>query len=61
MAIDRFNQRQVACKIVPLRNHNRSRSQEEELSRKLWREVDILKHISHVSKPVSYVTIVESP
>lgn len=44
MAVDNFNQRQVACKIVKLNKPFRNASP----SRTIWREVDLLKDLSHL-------------
>ncbi len=57
MAIDVWNRCQVACKIVNLIKPIGKQAEEQqqpgsalktELQIKLWREVDLLKHISHV-------------
>ena len=49
MAVDNINQRQVACKIVKPNRSFRNIS----LSKTLWREVDLLKELSHVSQAIS--------
>ena len=71
MAIDRWNERQVACKVVKLKqeavghyaSHHFNTLQHACLARtqtallkephpvKLWREVELLKTVSHVSPP----------
>lgn len=63
MAVDRFQGRQVACKIVnlivPRVDPSESLQQSDtvyrkEVRNKLWREVDLLKEISHVRVEASY-------
>ena len=56
MAIDIWNQCQVACKIVKLIDPVEKPIKQRQPSvkgwqTKLWREVELLKHISHV-KPI---------
>lgn len=62
MAIDHFKQRQVACKIVNIKETSRiqscsptsrikairHRAAEKDAISKLWREVELLKRVSHV-------------
>lgn len=62
MAIDHFKQRQVACKIINIKNTPqirscsptskleaiRLRAVEKDAVSKLWREVELLKRVSHV-------------
>ncbi len=46
MAVDCFRSCQVACKIVRLTENTRAK--EKAFALKLWREVDIVKDITHV-------------
>ena len=48
MAIDCFRQRQMACKIVALKNPVLMRAQQPDFGNRLRREVDLLKDLSHV-------------
>ena len=48
MAVDCFRQRQMACKIVNLKNPALMRAQQCDFAKKLRCEVDILKDLSHV-------------
>lgn len=51
MAVDNYHQRQVACKIVKLHHSLQQRSGKIDTGRQ-WREVDLLKDISHVRKEI---------
>lgn len=51
MAIDCFRSRQVACKIVDLKEHKRAN--DNDFASRVWREVDLLKDLSHVRKLVA--------
>ena len=61
MAIDAWNRCQVACKIVNLIKPKGTNVGAEQAGMnyrpdwqaKLWREVEILKYISHVRSPMS--------
>ena len=57
MAVDTLHQRQVACKIVKLNKSPGNRSGKASFSAKFWREVDLLKDISHVSKEFLLLTL----
>lgn len=48
MAIDCLRQRQMACKIVNLRKSSLMRAGQKDFANKLWREVNLLRDISHV-------------
>lgn len=62
MAIDNFKMRQVACKIININNTSqkefcsptfqieaiRQRALKKDTISRLWREVELLKKISHV-------------
>ena len=48
MAVDVLRRRQMACKIVKLNRSSQKRSGKLSFAGKFWREVDLLKDISHV-------------
>lgn len=48
MAVDIVRQRQMACKIVKLYESPQKRSGRVSFSGPQWREVDLLKNLSHV-------------
>lgn len=52
MAVDIVCKRQVACKMIRLGMSSRKRSGRVSLSEPLWREVELLKDLSHVRKEV---------
>ncbi|KAL8933664.1 MAG: hypothetical protein Q9211_005653 [Gyalolechia sp. 1 TL-2023] len=65
MVIDRLWRRQMACKIIQLKKCHTDRmhdivtksggcGKKNNLAR-LWREVDLLKELSHILKAVSYL------
>ncbi|KAL8903609.1 MAG: hypothetical protein Q9207_003811 [Kuettlingeria erythrocarpa] len=67
MVVDRFRRRQMACKIVQLRKCHADHSNGDRRngtpgmigdlrrSAKIWREVDLLKDLSHILHAVSYL------
>lgn len=48
MAIDLLHKRQMACKVVKPNKSPRWQSNKVNLLKTFWREVDLLKDISHV-------------
>lgn len=50
MAIDLLHKRQVACKVVKPNKLPQWQSNKVNLLKTFWREVDLLKDISHVRK-----------
>lgn len=50
LAIDLFSQRQMACKMVALKDSSRIWVDQKKSANGLWREVKLLKEISHVRK-----------
>lgn len=52
MAVDCFRSCQVACKIVDMTGHRRSK--EMDFALKLWREVDLVKDLTHVRCSVAW-------
>ena len=50
MAVDILRQRQMACKVVRLNKSPQKRSGRLSFSEAFWREVDLLKDISHVRR-----------
>ena len=48
MAVDVLRKRQVACKIVKLNRSSQRRSGKLSFAETFWREVNLLKDISHV-------------
>ena len=48
MAVDVLRKRQMACKIVKLSRSSQRRSGNISFAGTFWREVDLLKDISHV-------------
>lgn len=50
LAIDLFRQRQMACKIVALKDECQTWTGGRKVANSLWREVKLLKEISHVRK-----------
>ena len=48
MAVDVLRKRQMACKIVKLNRSSQRRSEKISFAGNFWREVDLLKDISHV-------------
>lgn len=57
MAIDNIDKRQMACKMVKLHYSPYQRSGRVRFSGSLWREVELLKDMSHVSQVVSLSTL----
>ncbi len=56
MAVDNLQQRQMACKVVKLSKSPQRRSGKLSLSGSFWREVDLLKDISHVRTEIRLLT-----
>ena len=56
MAVDVAGKRQMACKMVKWGKSPQRRSGIVSFSRSLWREVELLKDISHVRKEVPLST-----
>lgn len=50
MAVDIARKRQMACKLVKLGKSLQKRSGRVSLYQSLWREVELLKDISHVRR-----------
>ena len=48
MAVDVLRKRQMACKMVKLNGSSQRRSGKVSFTGSFWREVDLLKDISHV-------------
>ena len=48
MAVDVLRQRQMACKVIRLNKSPQQRSGRLSFSEAFWREVDLLKDMSHV-------------
>lgn len=48
LAIDQFRQRQMACKMVALKDESQPWGAGKKFANVLWREVNLLKEISHV-------------
>lgn len=57
MAVDIVRQCQVACKIVKLHEPPQKRSGRVSFSGPQWREVDLLKDISHVRREILLLTL----
>lgn len=57
MAVDRARKRQMACKVVKLGKSPQKQSGSVSFSESLWREVELLKDISHVRKAVPLSTV----
>ena len=57
MAVDIVRQRQVACKIVKLHEPPQKRFGRVSFSGPQWREVDLLKDISHVRREILLLTL----
>lgn len=57
MAVDNFCQRQMACKIVKLDRSPQKRTGGVSLSGPRWREVDLLKDISHVRNEIPLLNL----
>ena len=57
MAIDRLNQRQVACKIVNLKKPTLMWGQQKDFAFRLWQEVNLLTDISHVWASINRIAI----
>lgn len=57
MAVDTYHKRQMACKMVKLGKSPYQRSGRVSFSGSLWREVDLLKDISHVGQNISLSTL----
>ena len=56
MAIDLLHRRQMACKVVKPNESPQRQSGKVNLLRTFWREVDLLKDISHVRKGIRLLT-----
>lgn len=56
LAIDLFRRRQMACKMVALKDASQKRAGEKNFTKGLWREVNLLKEISHVRKTAPELT-----
>lgn len=59
MAVDIFRQRQMACKVIKLDKSPQKWTGKVNLSRILWREVDLLKNISHVRRYTPLLTLTD--
>lgn len=57
MAVDIACKRQMACKMVKLGTSPQKRSGRVSFSEPLWREVELLKDLSHVRKEVPLSTL----
>ena len=57
MTIDIAHKRQMACKMVKLSKSPYQRSGKVSFSDNLWREVELLKDMSHVSRIISFSTL----
>lgn len=57
MAVEHYHKRQMACKMVKLGKSPYQRSGRVSCSGSLWREVDLLKDLSHVSRSISLSTL----
>ena len=56
MAVDILHNRQMACKVVTLNKSTQGWSRQANFSGTFWREVDLLKDISHVRKETPFLT-----